>query len=88
MPCQAHSAPTDPPQCMAGPVSLDRAASMKIHLRVEKAAGKKEKRTKEVRYCTGNTKAREEEEMQEEKEKVLHGGAVIHSAAHGAGRFS
>lgn len=40
---------------------------MEIHSGAEKAAGE-EKRTKGARNCTGNTKAREEEEKRGERE--------------------
>lgn len=38
---------------MAGPVSQDGSASMKIYLRAEKTAGKEEKRTKGVKTAQG-----------------------------------
>lgn len=66
VPCQTRSAPaapTDPPQCMARPVSQDGAVSMNMHSRAEKAARKKEREeNKRSEKLHRNTKPRDKEE--------------------------
>lgn len=70
VPCQTRSAPagSDRPTAVHGWAgSQHGGASMEIYSRAEKAAGEKEKRTKGARNCTGNTKAREEEERRKRR---------------------